>query len=281
MRSKLFVPASRVELFAKALAGPADAISVDLEDAVAEERKAEARSAAGEFLRSAALAQSGKLAIVRVNPQGGAHFDADLRAVVCTGLAFVNLPKCESADAVRAAALAIERAAAANDVREHIGILANIETPAGLRAAAAIAGAHPAVSGLQIGYLDLFEPLGAERRDPSNVHAVMFAVRLAAGEAGVFAYDGAWPDFRDEAGFRAEAAMARRLGFLGKSCIHPSQVAIANEVFTASDAELAAARRIVAAKHCSQGAFELDGRMVDAPTMRRAASLLAAHPDRA
>lgn len=279
MRSKLFVPGSRPEFFAKALAGPADAISVDLEDAVLEERKADARAAAAEFLRSDALARSGKLAIVRVNAPRGPHFDADLRAVVCTGLTYVNLPKCESADGVRAAALAIERVAAANGVREPIGILANIETPKGLGAASAIAAAHPAVAGLQIGYLDLFEPQGIERRDPMNVHAVMFAVRLAAAEAGVFACDGAWPDIRDPAGFRAEAAMARRLGFVGKSCIHPSQVAAANEIFAASAAEIAAAQRIVdAARDAARdgrGAFVLDGRLVDPPALRRAEALLA------
>src|SRR3954464_505664 len=102
MRSKLFVPGSRPELFAKALAGPADAISIDLEDAVTEERKAEARSTVGNWLRSSE-AVPGKLVIVRVNAMDTPHFAADLEAVVQPNLRVLNLPKPQSADDVRAA----------------------------------------------------------------------------------------------------------------------------------------------------------------------------------
>ncbi|MBF8292978.1 MAG: citryl-CoA lyase, partial [Steroidobacteraceae bacterium] len=254
MRSKLFVPGSRPELFAKALASKADAISLDLEDSVPESRKAEARALVATFQRSAELRGSSKMIIVRVNAPGTAHFEADLLAVTQPGLALINLPKCESADQVRAAVTVLERAEAANGVTKPVPILANIETPRGLRLAAEIAGAHSRVAGLQIGYLDLMEPLGVDRNDAANVHAVMFAVRMAAAEAGVLAYDGAFADVKDTQGFRTEAEMARRLGFVGKSCIHPSQVAAANEVFQPTREEFAWAQRIVEASRKASAA---------------------------
>jgi citrate lyase subunit beta/citryl-CoA lyase len=279
MRSKLFVPGSRPELFAKALASEADAISIDLEDSVAESRKVEARALVAAFLKSAELRGSSKVIIVRINAPGTTHFEADLLAIAQSGVALVNLPKNESADELRAAIAVLERAEAANGVRQPLRVLANIETPRGLRFAAEIAAAHPRVAGLQIGYLDLFEPLGIDRRDSAAVHAVMFAVRMAAGEAGVSAYDGAFADTKDAQGFRAEAEMARRLGFSGKSCIHPSQIAAANEVFQPTLEEIAHAQRVVEAsckaKAAGSGVFMVDGRMIDAPAIRRAETVIA------
>jgi citrate lyase beta subunit len=93
--------------------------------------------------------------------------------------------------------------------------------------------------GLQVGLGDLFEPLGIDRRETAAVQQVLLAVRLAAGEGGIAAYDGAWADIQDSAGYLAEAQLARRLGFAGKTCIHPSQVALANEAFRPGDAEIA------------------------------------------
>jgi len=279
MRSKLFVPGSRPELFAKALAGDADALSFDLEDAVAEERKAAARAAVADFI-AGAQAQTAKLFIVRTNAPDSPHFAADLAAVVRPGVSLLNLPKVESPQAVRDAVAAIETAERANGVAQPIGLLVNIETPRALAAAASIAAAHPRVAGLQLGLGDLFESDGIDRADPRNVHAAMFALRMAAAQAGVFAMDGAFAALDDDAGFREEARMARRLGFVGKSCIHPRQVGLANAVFTPSEAELAAARRIVAAAQAAdaqaRGAFAVDGRMIDPPFLKRAQALLAA-----
>src|SRR6478735_6251794 len=132
MRSKLFVPGSRPELFAKALAGEADAISIDLEDAVAEERKGEARATVGDWLGTASEAH-GKLVIVRVNAMDTPHFEADLAAVVRPGLHVLNLPKPQSAEDVRAASEAIAGAERANGVTEPVRLLLNIETPRALR----------------------------------------------------------------------------------------------------------------------------------------------------
>jgi citrate lyase subunit beta/citryl-CoA lyase len=278
MRSKLFVPASRPELFAKALASAADALSFDLEDAVATERKPQARMALRDLLRSEDMTGHAKVLIVRVNALDTPHFSADIDAVVQPGLDFINLPKPESAGDVRAAASALDKAERANGVTKPVKLLLNIESPRAFRHAAELAGAHPRVAGLQLGLGDLFEPLGVARREQSAIQQAMFGLRIAAGEAGVFAYDSAFANIRDEAGFRAEAQLARAMGFLGKSCIHPSQIALANEVFRPSDDEIAHAVRVVqAAREADSeglGAYVVDGKMIDPPFVERARALV-------
>ena len=280
MRSKLFVPASRPELFAKALAGDADALSFDLEDAVQESRKVEARGTLEAFLRQASARPPGKILIVRVNGLTTPHFEADLRAVAWPGVDMINLPKPESAEGVRAAAAALARVEAERRIGRPIGILANIESPRGLRLALEIATAHPRVVGLQLGLGDLFEPYGIDRADARAVHATQLTVRVAAAEAGIWACDTVYGTVADPEGFTREAEAARRLGFIGKSCIHPTQVPLANAVFRPSDAEIAAALRVVDAARGAErngvGAFLVDGRMIDIPFVKRAEAILAA-----
>jgi citrate lyase subunit beta/citryl-CoA lyase len=283
MRSKLFVPASRAELFLKALAGLADCLSFDLEDAVVEARKPQARAALRDLLAQGAAKASGKTLIVRVNALDTPHFEADVQAVVHPGLQMINLPKPQHADEVREAAAAIERAERANGFRagvdEPVRILVNIESARALRIAHELAGAHPRVAGLQLGLADLFEPLSIVRTDVAAVHQVMLQVRLAAAEAGVFAYDTAWGNVADAEGFRAEAQMSRALGFLGKSCIHPSQIAIANAVFRPTDDEIAHALRVLDATREADargtGAYLVDGKMIDPPFVLRAQAVAA------
>lgn len=279
MRSKLFVPGSRPDFFDKALRGDADALSFDLEDSVSPGRKDEARASLQALLSGPAAQGSGKTLIVRVNPIGSTHFAADVRAVVHQGLHLLNVPKVESTEQVLAAVEALEQAERANGVTDTVGLLLNIESARGLRLAHALASAHRRVAGLQLGLGDLFEPLQIDRHEPAAVHAVLLQMRLAAGEAGVFACDAAYARFSDVDGFRAEAALARRLGYVGKSCIHPSQVAHANAVFRPTDAEIAHARRVAEAADRAEaggiGAYTVDGHMVDAPFVQRARAVLA------
>ncbi len=279
MRSKLFVPGSRPDLFFKALAGDADALSFDLEDSVSPARKPEARAALQALLADPATAASGKVLIARVNALDSPYFVADVAAVVQPGLQLLNLPKTESADDVLSAVQALEAAERANGVTTPVRLLLNIETPRGLRQAHALAAAHPRVAGLQMGLGDLFEPLQISRRHLAAVEQVMLQIRLAAGEAGVFAYDGAYAQVQNSDGFHAEAALARQLGFLGKSCIHPSQVPLANAAFQPSSQEIESARRVAAAADKAEadgtGAYMVDGAMVDAPFVMRARLLLA------
>ena len=280
MRSKLFVPASRPELFTKALDGDADAISFDLEDAVQEARKAEARLTLQAFLRQMGPRPRGKVIIVRVNGLTTPHFEADVAAVAAPSVDMINVPKPESAAVIQAAAAALARYEDERGIERPIGILANIESPRGLRVAAEIAGAHPRIVGLQLGLGDLFEPFGIDRADAAAVHGMQLAVRLAAAEAGRWACDTVWAAVGDPDGFAREAESSRRLGYIGKSCIHPSQVPLANAAFRPSDAEIAAARHVVDAARGAEatgvGAFVVDGRMIDIPFIRRAEAVLAA-----
>ncbi|QQV77732.1 CoA ester lyase [Sphingomonas aliaeris] len=267
MRSKLFVPGARPDFFDKALSGDADALSFDLEDAVPGDGKAAARTRLADFLGSDAVRASSKTIIVRVNGMDTPHFAGDVAALTAVRVDLINLPKCEDAATVDAAARHIDGAR----------LLPTIETPRALARVAEIA-AHPAVAGLQVGLNDLFATLGMDRRSPRHVHAALWTIRLGAGESSRFAYDGAWPDIADAAGFEAEAELARSMGYLGKSCIHPRQVGLANAIFGTDEATVARARRIVAAADAAaaagRGAFTLDGAMIDRPMIDQARALL-------
>lgn len=271
MRSKLFVPGVRSEWFGKAWAGAADAVSFDLEDSVPRARKAEARAAVASFLADRPATTR---AIVRVNAVDSPWFGDDLAAVLATGVFLINLPRAESPAQVLSAMVAIERIESGSGIAPSARLLLNIETPQGLRRAAEIAAAHPRVAGLQLGLGDLFEPYGIRRDEPWHAHAAMFQLAMAASEAGVFACDGAHPDYTDGEAFEREARMARALGFVGKSCIHPRQVEWANRIFAVAPDELAWAQRVVGAARQAEAegraAFSVDGRMIDPPYLRRA-----------
>ena len=262
------------------MASEADAISIDLEDAVVEDRKAQARQMVGDWLQEQSQ-QPGRrpLLIVRVNAMDTPHFANDVAAVVRPGLDILNLPKPDSAEAVREAVHAIARAEKANGVTQPVRLLLNIESPKALRQAAELAQADERVMGLQVGLGDLFEPLGIDRREVAAVQQVLLAVRLAAGESGIEAFDGAFANVRDAEGFLAEAQLARRLGLSGKSCIHPSQIALANQAFRPTDAEIRHALKVVEASAqydaAGQGAYMVDGHMIDLPFVRRAQHIVA------
>ncbi len=275
MRSKLFVPGSRPELFEKAVASSADALSFDLEDAVAGNRKDEARAILSSYLTGRPDA-SKKIIVVRVNGVRTSFFEPDMEAVVCPATQLINLPMVEEASDIQRAAALLDRLETGE---RRIGILVNIETPKGLRKAAELAAAHPRVKGLQIGWADLLEPFGISRSDQAALTHIRIQVRLAAAEAGIPAYDGAYAVVSDPDGYRQECADARRLGYAGKSCIHPSQIAAANEEFFPTDAEIEHARRLLSAAEAAKakglGAFLVDGQMVDEPFLIRARATLA------
>ncbi|OAF16343.1 citryl-CoA lyase [Bradyrhizobium neotropicale] len=274
MRSKLFVPASRPELFDKALNSTADALSFDLEDAVAPGQKSQARAVLAKFLRG--LPATRKSIAVRVNAFDTAEFNADIEALAGAVVDIINLPMAEDADAVLQAIARIEMLEASS---RRVGVLLNVETPKGLRNAAELASSHPRVMGLQIGYADLLEPCGIIRSDRDALAHIRLAVRFAAAEAGIAAYDGAFAAVKDADGYRAECLAARNHGFAGKSCIHPSQIAIANETFMPDAAEIAWARKVVAAAAGADargiGAYLVDGHMIDKPFVERARAVVS------
>jgi len=264
-------------LFHKALSSAADALSIDLEDAVLESRKAEARSYVETFLGEAK--GTAKKIIVRANPVSSPHFALDVMSVARDGLDILNIPKVEDPEEIFAAVRALDHAEKTFNVQKPIALLVNIESPKGLRRAPELAAAHERIMGLQIGYGDLFSPLGIDRRDVASIHAVMFAVRMAAGESNLVAIDGAFTDVADLNGFAAEAEAARALGYIGKSCIHPKQIDSANQVFRPSDADIQHALRVLETlKDVDQnglGAFVVEGKMVDAPLFERAKAIVA------
>ncbi|MDN3988271.1 HpcH/HpaI aldolase/citrate lyase family protein [Zwartia vadi] len=282
MRSKLFVPGSRPELFDKALASEADGLSFDLEDAVAESKKADARETLSAWLDTEHARNSNKTIIVRVNAMETPYFEQDIAQVVRAGLDMVNLPKPDSPEAVRQAIGLIEQAERANGVNQDgmrpIKLLLNIETPKALRTAYELACAHTRVAGLQLGLGDLFEPISVSRKEPFAVKFSMMQVKFAAAEAGIDAFDGAFADIKNTEGFMEEARFAARLGYVGKSCIHPSQVAMSNEAFRPSDEAIAHALRILEAAKDAQargvGAYVVDGKMIDPPFYNSAVALI-------
>lgn len=282
MRSKLFVPASRPELFIKALNSQADGLSFDLEDSVREDKKLEARNALAKFLRSDEVAASAKVMIVRVNPMNTPYFMDDIASIVASGIKVINIPKVESAHAVGVAAKVIEAAEQQHnlniDGQSPARLLVNIETPKSLRLAHELAAADDRVMGLQLGLGDLFEPYAIDRAQVIAVQQAMFAMAMAAHEAGVAAFDGAYANIANQAGYKQEAQLSHSLGYIGKSCIHPSQIDIANSVYRPSDEEIAFAIKVMEAERSAQfnsiGAFVVDGKMIDPPFANRARSVV-------
>ncbi|KFJ52002.1 (3S)-malyl-CoA thioesterase [Bordetella bronchiseptica] len=264
VRTALFVPASRPERIPKALASGADAVIVDLEDAVEHLAKDSAREALCDFLGTHPDARLW----VRINDASTAWHDDDLKACLGRpGVRGILLPKAESLMQVRHAA------------QSGIPIVPIIETARGVLNAAEVAGT-PGVARLAFGSLDYALDLGLTP-DTEAAGVVLDQARVqvllhsrAAGLAQPL--DGVHPGVQDTAGLRAAATRARDMGFAGMLCIHPTQVPIVHEALLPPLAELDWARRVVAAHRDSgAGTFMLDGRMVDAPVIARARQLLA------
>lgn len=259
----LFCPADRPDRFEKA-ASRADAVILDLEDAVAPHAKAAAREAV------IASALDPARTIVRVNSVGDAgkpsdEFEADLRALAATGYRTVMLPKTHSAE--QCARL------------RGFDVVALIETARGVLAAERIAAAEGVVA-VMWGAEDLVASLGGtQSRHPSGVYRdvarhARSTVLLAAAAAGVAAIDSVHLQIDDLEGLRAEAADAAASGFAGTACIHPSQVGVIRSAYRPTSAELVAARAVLEAAATRQGVFVLDGRMVDEPIIRHAENIV-------
>jgi citrate lyase beta subunit len=273
-RSLLFVPGGDARKLGRALESEADAVILDLEDAVMPERKGEARAAVEEALREGSRSGE-KEFLVRVNPAGTPWHHDDLVAVVGAGAGGLVLPKCESADALARVDATLDSLEAEQDrlIRWKTRILALVESAAGVVRAPEVAAASPRVDALCFGHADFSLDMGLFDPDPASglVHHARCTLAIAARAAGVAPVDTVFLDVRDSAGFRAEAEHGRSLGFEAKLCIHPAQVAAANEVFTPSSEEIDRARRLVTAweqaRAEGRGVFAFEGKMVDAPVV--------------
>ena len=279
-RSMLFVPATADRLVAKAHTRGADALIVDLEDAVAPSQKPRAREVLSDVVDH--VGQDGAEVLVRINRPLRLAIP-DLEAAVIPGVTALMLPKAENAAHVRLLSEVISELESERSIPDgRTQLITLIETPEGLRNAPEIA-ACPRVVGITLGTEDFADALGMPEPDSEELIPYMKTLQLAAREAGVLAlgYPGSIANFTDLELFRSDVRRARAQGFDGGSCIHPAQVPILNEEFAPSSDEIAKAERIVTAYDealaSGTGAIELDGKMIDVPVANRARRLLARH----
>ena len=265
----LFAPANRPDLTAKLPRSRPDAVVLDLEDSVPADGKTGARAPAREATAELAALAGGPDVLVRVNPVGSPWFADDLAGALGPGLAGVVVPKLSSAADVAAVAAALGDRA--------VGVVAGIETAAGVWAVRDVL-AGPVVA-CYFGAEDYVADLGGVRT--AEGREVLYArsrVALAARLAEVPALDMIVPDLRDDDRFARECAEARALGYTGKLCIHPAQVALAAAGFRPSPDEVAAARALLAAydqaRARGQASVAHDGRMIDEPLAAQARAVV-------
>ncbi len=265
MRTALFVPGSRPERFSKALSAGADAVIIDLEDAVEADAKLAARENVARYARENPQARF----LLRCNGAGTPWFEGDL--ALCgqhDGIVAVVLPKAESVQQLQHV-----RSATAKP------IIPIVESARGVLALEALAAAE-GVQRLAFGYLDLMLDTGT-RPDTPGARLLLDHIRcrllLCSAAAGIAApIDGVHPDFRDTETVSSIAIQVRDMGFAGMLCIHPAQVATVHAAFMPSAQENEWAQRVLAEfDRTGSSAFQLDGKMVDAPVIERARRIVS------
>lgn len=276
IRTALFVPVLQPRFFARAGKRGAQALILDLEDSIAPARKAEARAALADAVRT--LRATALPIWVRVNadPQ---WLPDDLDACVATGADAVLLPKVESAGDVQAACERLDRCAHARGAASPAALAALIETPRGVLRADTIAAADPRVRALGFGAEDYANAMGCPPNADLLTPAAARVAQCGAAEGiACWGLAASIAELDDVAALEAAAQLARRLGFHGSPAVHPTQVPVFNRAFAPTDAELAHARRVLdaqaAADAAGLGAVRLDGRMIDKPVIERARRLL-------
>ncbi len=282
MRSLLFVPGDDERKIAKALDSAADALILDLEDAVAPPRKAAARVVCAAALRNA---KTSKALFVRINALDTADAALDLAAVVAAKPFGIVLPKCRHGDDARRLARELDvMEARAGIVPGSLRILAiATETAGSLFGLGSYAEPPiPRLFGMMWGGEDLAADIGAmANRDANGRYTAPFALArtlclIGAAAASVLPIDAVYTDFRNSDGLRAEALKGLRDGFGAKAAIHPAQAAVINEAFTPTQADIERARQVVAAFDAvgEAGVAAIDGKMLDRPHLRSARRML-------
>jgi citrate lyase subunit beta / citryl-CoA lyase len=261
-RSVLYMPGANERALTKAEGLPADALILDLEDAVAPDAKAEARDRVCE---AAASDRYGRREVtIRINGAGTPWHDDDLRAVAAAGPAAVVVPKVDSAEAVHA----IDKALEAGGAPDHTAIWAMIETPIAMLHAEEVSRASERLTVLVMGTNDLAKELQAEHVPGRQPLLTGLGLSLLAARAtGKVILDGVFNDIKDAEGFEAECVQGRQMGFDGKTLIHPSQLEPCNRVFAPTDDEVERSRRIIEAFEQAEaegrGVVTVDGRMIE------------------
>jgi citrate lyase subunit beta/citryl-CoA lyase len=278
MRSLLFVPGDDERKIAKALDGAADALILDLEDAVAPQRKAAAREVCASVMRST---QSTKKMFVRINGLDTSHALLDLAAVVASQPFGVMLPKSSCGNDVRRLSLYLE----ALEAREGVATGSVRIVPIVTETAGSMFGlgsyadpAIPRLCGMLWGGEDLAADVGATgNRGEGGRYAPEYELArslclFGAATASVLAIDAVYTNFRDVAGLKAEALAGLRSGFGAKAAIHPAQIEVINEAFTPSHSDIDWAERVIAVFEAAGGGgvAAIDGKMLDRPHLRSA-----------
>ena len=290
-RTTLFVPASRPDMIPKAAASEADAVCIDLEDAVAPAEKAASRAHVVAALRT--LDFGARTRIVRINGLDTPYAYRDLVDVIEAAgdrVDLVMVPKVGGAREVVFVDMLLTQIEAHRGLPSRIGIEAQIESAAGFVYLREIAAASPRLEALILGAGDYAASMkmpasGIGEMDANDAlypghryHAVMHGIVAAARAHGLRCMDGPYGAYKDAAGYERACRIARSMGFDGKQCIHPGQLAMANTVFSPTDAEIAEAAALVkafdAAVAAGQGAATHDGRMIDAASLRMARTTL-------
>jgi citrate lyase subunit beta / citryl-CoA lyase len=283
LRSMLFVPGDSEKKLAKVSGGPADALILDLEDAVAKERLPLARAMVTEYLKSSRAQAASQQRWVRINPMTTSDALPDLAAIVAGAPDGIVVPKTNSG----ADATLLDHYLTALETREGVEVgsirifAVATETPAAMFTLGSFTGATPRLFGMTWGAEDLPAAVGASTNvdENGNLEFTYQLARslclLAATAAGVEPLDTVYTDFRNSDGLRRNAQAARRAGFTGKIAIHPDQVPIINEAFTPSADEVAYAKRVIDVFAAGVGTVSLDGKMLDKPHLTQARKVLA------
>jgi citrate lyase subunit beta/citryl-CoA lyase len=284
MRSWLFVPADSERKLAKGLSTGADALILDLEDAVAATRRPIAREMASQFMASARHAGARSKLYVRINPLDSTDWEADLAGVMAAAPDGIILPKPQSGDDVNRLSIALGHAEAkANLTAGQTRILSIVtEVPISVLKLETYVDASSRQIALSWGAEDLGAVIGSSanrERDGTFTSPYMLVRNLClitAVAAGVEPIDTVFVNFRDSSGLREEALIAKRDGFTGKIAIHPDQVPVINEVFTPTIDEIAHAQEVAAAFAASPGigVVGLRGMMLDMPHLKLAERVL-------
>ena len=295
-RSLLAVPATRRKMVEKALASDADAVFLDLEDAVAPDSKAAARGDVARALEE--LDWRGRPALFRANALDTPYLYRDLIEVVEAAgdsLDAVMVPKVNRPEDLYAVSVLLSGIELAMDLEKgKIKLEAQIESAEGLTNVEAIAGSTPRLQALHFGPGDfaasLSMPLTSigvmdewdDAYPGHRFHYAMQRIVVAARAAGLLVLDGPVADYGDEEGLRRSCLIARSLGFDGKWCIHPAQIAVVNEVFSPTEEEVDWAKKVVAAYEeanaAGSGSVSVDGQMVDAASIKLARNMLGEVP---
>ncbi len=283
LRSLLFVPGNSERKFARARDCGADALILDLEDSVAASEKAAARAHVASLIENEA--ERTWTFIVRVNALDTGLMLDDLAALVRPGLDALLIPKVNSAADLERIAHYLDALEAKTGMAEGAVKLASVatETAKAMFALGSYAPAHPRLIAVTWGAEDLAAAVGAtDNKEPdgswtSPYEFARAACIFAASAAEVMAIDTVYTDFRDAAGLERDCRRSRRDGFVGRLAIHPDQVATINRAYAPSEAEVAHARKIVAAFEANPGAgaLSVDGKMVDLPHLKAARKILA------